>query len=131
MAQLTNGSSITTDAAVVVWTSTSSIHNFVITNINDGPVKITVTPNNGLEFASRQIGHGNNSINHHTIVGESFVLEGDSGILLRLVPSAIDSTTENNTVTFTSENLHTGIRTPDTGSTLIALQADVIADVLA
>ena len=129
MAQLTNNSSITTDGAVVIWTDTDSIHNFVITNINDGPVKITVTPNNGLEFASRQLGHGNNSVNHHTLVGESFVLEGDSGILLRLEPSAVDSDAGMNTVTFSSEDLHTGIR--NNGSTLIALQADVISDAIA
>ena len=74
-----------------------------------------------------QIGsHGPNSINHHNIVGESFVLEGDSGLLLRLTASAVDSTAIDNTVTFTSENLHTGIR--NTGSVLIALQADVTSD---
>ena len=129
MAQLTNGGSITTDASVVPWADTDAIHNFVITNINDGPIRITVTPNNGLEFASRQLGHGNNSVNHHTIVGESFVLEGDSGILLRLEPSAVDSTADMNTVTFTSSHLHTDVR--DEGSTLIALQADVISDAIA
>ena len=74
-----------------------------------------------------QIGnHGPNSINHHNLVGESFTLEGDSGILLRLVANAVDTTAINNTVTFTSENLHTGIR--NTGSVLIALQADVTSD---
>ena len=123
MANLANGGSITTDVAEVAWADTDTIHNFVVMNINDGPVRITVTPNNGLEFASRQLGHGTDSINHHTVVGESFVLEGDTGILLRLQPSAVDSTTGNNTVTFSSEDLHTGIR--NEGSTLIALQVDV------
>ena len=127
MANLTNGGSITTDVAEVAWADTDTIHNFVVMNINDGPVKITVTPNNDLEFSDMQIGnHGPNSINHHNLVGESFTLEGDSGILLRLVASAVDTTAINNTVTFTSENLHTGIR--NTGSVLIALQADVTSD---
>ena len=90
-------------------------------------MKITVTPNNALEFSSMSIGnHGPNSVNHHNLVGESFTLEGDSGILLRLVASVVDSTAINNTVTFTSENLHTGIR--NNGSVLIALQADVTSD---
>ena len=99
MASLANNTSITTDVAEVAWADTDTIHNFVVMNINDGPVKITVTPNNDLEFASRQLGHGTNSVNHHTLVGESFVLEGDTGILLRLQPSAVDTTTGNNTVT--------------------------------
>ena len=126
MATLPNNGTITTTNLRVGWT-VGNAHNFVVTNLNDGPVKITVTPNNGLEFSNMQIGsHGPNSINHHNIVGESFVLEGDSGLLLRLIASAVDSTAIDNTVTFTSENLHTGIR--NTGSVLIALQADVTSD---
>ena len=126
MATLPNNGTITTTNLRVGWT-VGNAHNFVVTNLNDGPVKITVTPNNGLEFSNMQIGsHGPNSINHHNIVGESFVLEGDSGILLRLVANAVDTTAINNTVTFTSENLHTGVR--NTGSVLIALQADVTSD---
>ena len=128
MATLNNNGSLTTTNLRVGWTAGNG-HNFVVTNLNDGPVKITVTPNNNLEFSDMQIGsHGPNSTNHHNIVGESFTLEGDSGILLRLVASAVDSTPINNTVTFTSENLHTGIR--NTGSVLMALQADVAADSL-
>ena len=95
----------------------------MIINLNDGPIKITVSPNNGLEFSERQLGHAGGGVNHHDLVGESFTLEGDAGLNLRLVASAIDSTAINNTVTFTSETLHTGIR--NTGSTLIALQVDV------
>ena len=92
-------------------------------------MKITVTPNNDLEFSDMQIGnHGPNSINHHNLVGESFTLEGDSGILLRLVASAVDTTAINNTVTFTSADLHTNVRTRNNGSVLIALQADVTSD---
>ena len=126
MATLNNNGSITTTNLRVGWTA-GNAHNFVVTNLNDGPVKITVTPNNALEFSNMQIGsHGPNSINHHNIVGESFVLEGDSGLLLRLTASAVDSTAINNTVTFRSEDLHTGIR--NTGSVLIALQADVTSD---
>ena len=92
MATLPNNGTITTTNLRVGWT-VGNAHNFVVTNLNDGPVKITVTPNNGLEFSNMQIGsHGPNSINHHNIVGESFVLEGDSGLLLRLTASAVDST---------------------------------------
>ena len=130
MATLPNNGSITTSNLRVGWT-VGNAHNFVVTNLNDGPVKITVTPNNGLEFSNMQIGsHGPNSINHHNIVGESFVLEGDSGLLLRLTASAIDSAASMNTVTFRSENLHTNIRTRNNGSVLIALQADVAADLI-
>ena len=128
MANLANGGSITTTNLRVGWT-VGNAHNFVITNLNDGPIKITVTPNNGLEFSDMQIGnHGPNSINHHNLVGESFTLEGDSGILLRLTASAVDSTAINNTVTFTSADLHTNVRTRNNGSVLIALQADVTSD---
>ena len=122
MASLANDGTITTTQIQVAW-SVGTAHNFIITNLNDGPVRITVTPNNGLEFSTRQLGHAGGGVNHHNLVGESFVLEGDTGLNLRLVASAIDSTAINNTVTFTSETLHTGIR--NTGSTLIALQADV------
>ena len=133
MATLNNNSSITTTQIRVGWTSAGptnpTSHNFVMTNLNDGPVRITVTPNNGLEFSVMDLGnHGGNSVNHHSLVGESFTLEGDSGLLLRLTASAIDSTAINNTVTFTSETLHTGIR--NNGSVLIALQADVAADLI-
>ena len=132
MAQLTNDGSITTTQIRVPWTSAGpspTSHNFVMMNLNDGPIKITVTPNNGLEFSTMDLGnHGDLSINHHSLVGESFVLEGDSGLLLRLTASAIDSAASMNTVTFTSETLHTGIR--NTGSVLIALQADVTADLI-
>ena len=74
--------------------------------------------------------HGGNSVNHHSLVGERFTLEGDSGLLLRLTASAIDSAASMNTVTFRSENLHTNIRTRNNGSVLIALQADVAADLI-
>ena len=132
MATLANNGTITTTQIRVPWTSAGpspTSHNFVMSNLNDGPIRITVTPNNGLEFSVMDLGnHGDNSVNHHSLVGESFVLEGDSGLLLRLTASAIDSSAPNNTVTFTSETLHTGIR--NTGSVLIALQADVAADLI-
>ena len=134
MATLTNGGSITTTQIRVPWTSAGTnptSHNFVMMNLNDGPIRVTVTPNNGLEFSVMDIGnHGPNSVNHHSLVGESFTLEGDSGLLLRLTASAIDSSASMNTVTFRSENLHTNIRTRNNGSVLIALQADVSADLI-
>ena len=128
MATLNNNGSITTTNLRVGWT-VGNAHNFVVTNLNDGPVKITVTPNNGLEFSNMQIGsHGPNSINHHNIVGESFVLEGDSGLFLRLEAATVDSTPGDNTVTFAVSDLHTGVRNPtdpDDGAVFIALQIDV------
>ena len=123
MASLANNNSITTTNIQVAWT-VGMAHNFLMTNINDGPVRITVTPNNGLEFNEMHLGRaGASDANRHSLVGTSFTIEGDSGVFLRLAASAVDASAPNNTVTFSSENLHTGIR--NTGSTLIALQADV------
>ena len=62
MATLNNNSTITTTQIRVPWTSAGTnptSHNFVMTNLNDGPVRITVTPNNGLEFSVMDLGnHG-------------------------------------------------------------------------
>ena len=128
MARIRNNSSITTDVANVSW-AVNTVHNFLITNTNDGPVRITFTPNNDLEFSSRHLGHTSDSVNHHSLNGDSFTLEGDTGVYLRLVASAVDTTTSNNTVTFTSDNLHTNVRNddsdPDFRPILIALQSTV------
>ena len=127
MAQVANNSSITTTQIQVPWTAGAG-HNFIIMNLNDGPVRITVTPNNDLEFNQRHLNRSQAGVNHHSLVGDSFTLEGDTGLTLRLAASAVDSLASNNTVTFRTEDLHTGIRNPtriDQGSVLIALQSDV------
>ena len=128
MARIRNNSSITTDVANVSW-AVNTVHNFLITNTNDGPVRITFTPNNDLEFSSRHLGHTSDSVNHHSLNGDSFTLEGDTGVYLRLVASAVDSDAAMNTVTFTSDNLHTNVRNATEPATfrpiLIALQSTV------
>ena len=129
MARVANNSSITTVNSEVQWTA-GAVHNFFITNTSDGPVKITVTPNNGLTFDERHLGRQGAGVNHHSINGDSFTLEGDSGLFLRLEAAEVDSTPGDNTVTFRVDNLHTGIRNPtnaDNGAVFIALQADVQA----
>ena len=127
MARVGNNSSISTTAAEVGWTA-GNAHNFFITNTSDGPVRITVTPNNGLTFDERNIGRSGEGINHHRLHRDSFVLEGDSGIFLRLEALAVNSDPSVNNVTFAVSDLHTGIRNPenaDNGAVFIALQADV------
>ena len=66
MASLANDGTITTTQIQVAW-SVGTAHNFIITNLNDGPVRITVTPNNGLEFSTRQLGHAGGGVNHHNL----------------------------------------------------------------
>ena len=127
MARVANNSSITTVNSEVQWTA-GSVHNFMITNTSDGPVRIRVTPNNGLTFDERNLGRDRGSANHHSLVGESFTLEGDSGLFLRLEAATVDSTPGDNTVTFAVSDLHTGVRNPtdpDDGAVFIALQIDV------
>ena len=132
MARVANNNSITTVNSEVAWTA-GAVHNFMITNTSDGPVKITVTPNNGLTFDERHLGRNRNSINHHSLNGDSFTLEGDSGTFLRLEAATVDGTPGDNTVTFAVSDLHTGIRNPenaDDGAVYIALQADVQANAI-
>ena len=127
MARVGNNSSISTTAAEVGWTA-GNAHNFFITNTSDGPVRITVTPNNGLVFDERNIGRNRNSINHHNLNGDSFTLEGDTGIFLRLEALSVDSDPSMNTVTFDVSDLHTSVRNPtvlDDGAVYIALQVDM------
>ena len=129
MARVGNNSSISTTAAEVGWTA-GNAHNFFITNTSDGPVRITFTGNNGLTFDERNIGRNRNSINHHTLKRDSFVLEGDTGIFLRLEALSVNSDPSMNTVTFDVSDLHTGIRNPsaddaDDGAVYIALQIDM------
>ena len=132
MARVANNSSITTDASEVPWTA-GSVHNFFLTNTSDGPVRIRVTPNNGLTFDERNLGRNRNSINHHNLNGDSFTLEGNTGIFLRLEALTVDGTPGDNTVTFAVSDLHTSVRNPedaDDGAVYIALQADVEADAI-
>ena len=132
MARVANNSSITTDASEVPWTA-GSVHNFFLTNTSDGPVKITITPNNDLVFDERNLGRSGAGINHHNLVGESFTLEGDSGAFLRLEALSVDGTPGDNTVTFSVSSLHTNVRNPedaDNGAVYIALQADVQANAI-
>ena len=91
-------------------------------------MRITVTPNNGLVFDERNIGRNRNSINHHNLNGDSFTLEGDTGIFLRLEALSVDSDPSMNTVTFDVSDLHTSVRNPtvlDDGAVYIALQVDM------
>ena len=129
MARVGNNSSISTTAAEVGWTA-GNAHNFFITNTSDGPVRITVTPNNGLTFDERNIGRSGAGINHHNLNGDNFTLEGDTGIFLRLEALAVDSDPSLNTVTFAVSDLHTSVRNPsaddlDDGAVYIALQIDM------
>ena len=132
MARVANNNSITTVNSEVAWTA-GSTHNFFITNTSDGPVRITVTPNNGLTFDERHIGRSGRGVNHHSLNGDSFTLEGDSGTFLRLEAATVDGTPGDNTVTFAVSDLHTGVRNPvdpDHGAVFIALQADVQANAI-